>query len=88
MSFELETLDQLLGGDMPLAVIRGLYPDDKSFAGGIHALLRCGDVRLFSDDGSEVPRWRWRELFDAGGFQHEMHRLRLDITNQGADRVS
>jgi hypothetical protein len=88
MSLELETLDQLLGGDLPLSVIRGLYPDDKSFVVAIHALLCCGDVRLFSVDGADVPAWRWRELFDAGGFKREMHRLRLDVTHQGAGRVS
>ena len=87
MSLELETLDQLLGGDMPLAVIRGLYPDDKTFTVGIHALLRNGDVRLFCE-GKEVPQWRWRELFQACGVTEEMPRLRLEITDQGADLVS
>jgi hypothetical protein len=87
MSLELETLDQLLGGDMPLAVIRGLYPDDETFAVGIHALLRNGDVRLFCEE-TEVPQWRWRELFQAGGVDEEMPRLRLEITDQGADLVS
>jgi len=38
MSLQLETLDQLLCGDMPLQIIRGLYPDDSTFAVGIHAL--------------------------------------------------
>ena len=87
MSRELETLDQLLGGGMPLQVVRKLYPDDKSFAVAIHALLRNGDVRLLSD-GTEVPQWRWRELFEAGAVTEEMPRLRLDITDQGASRVA
>lgn len=82
MSREIETLDQLLCGDLPLQVIRGLYPDDKTFAVAIHALLRNGDVRLLSD-GAEVPQWRWRDLFEAGAVTEEMPRLRLDITDQG-----
>ena len=31
MSPELETLDQLLGGDLPLTVIRKLFPDAERF---------------------------------------------------------
>ncbi len=87
MSLVLETLDQLLCSDMPLSVIRGLYPDDGTFAVAIHSLLRNGDIRLFSD-GSEVPEWRWRELFKAGGFLQEMPWLRLEITDKGARFVT
>jgi hypothetical protein len=87
VSPELETLDQLLDGHMPLQVIRALYPDDKAFADGIQGLLRNGDVQLLSE-GTEVPPWRWRELFEAGGVVHEMPRLRLAVTDQGARRVS
>ncbi len=72
---------------MPLEVIRGLYPDDQTFSVAVHALLRNGDVRLLSD-GVEVPRWRWRELFEAGGVTQELPRLRLEITDQGAHLVS
>ena len=83
MSREIETLDQLLCGSLPLRVIRGLYPDHKTFAVAIHALLRNGDVRLISD-GTEVPHWRWRELFEAGAVKKEMPRLRLEVTDRGA----
>jgi hypothetical protein len=38
MSPELETLDQLAGGDMSLAVIRRLYPDVDRF---VMAFLVC-----------------------------------------------
>lgn len=87
MSPELETLDQLLGGDLPLQLIRGLYPDDTAFSDGVLALLRTGDVQLLLD-GAEVPRWRWRALFDAGDVDQELPRLSLTITDQGACRVS
>jgi hypothetical protein len=85
---ELETLDQLLGGDMPLHVIRRLYPDERAFATSLHALLRNRDVRLFSLDGEEVPQWRWRDLFEAGGVERELRLLTLAVTEQGARRVS
>jgi hypothetical protein len=88
MSPELETLDQLLGGDLQLSVIRGLYPDDQTFAHSIHSLLRNGDVRLLSDDGADVPPWRWRDLFILGGVTGELLRLTLVLTEQGIRRVS
>lgn len=42
MSPELETLDQLAGGDMPLSLIHGLYPDDAGFICGLSGLLKGG----------------------------------------------
>jgi hypothetical protein len=73
---------------MALAVIRTLYPDDETFARSIHPLLRGGDVRLLSIDGPEVPQWRWRELFVAGGLDREMPQLKLSLTKQGARFIS
>jgi hypothetical protein len=61
VSPELETLDQLLGGDLPLAVIRTVYPDDGGFVRGMAGLLAGGDIPLLAD-GVEVPSWRWREV--------------------------
>ncbi len=87
MSAELETLDQLLGGDLSLKVVRGFYPDDKAFVIAIHAMLRNGDVQLLSD-GAEVPRWRWRELFESGPVTQELLQFKLTVTDQGASRVA
>jgi hypothetical protein len=86
-SSESETLDQLLGGCMPLTLIRELYPDDAAFRRGILGLLRCGDVRLLSTDQAEVPQWRWRELFK-GSMVPTLATFILDITDQGAERVA
>ncbi|MFM9862120.1 MAG: hypothetical protein ACKVRO_00815 [Micropepsaceae bacterium] len=84
MSRELDTLDQISEGGLPLQVVRRLYPDEKPFAVAIHALLRNGDVQLLSD-GVEVPRWRWRELFEEEDeVTKELPRLRLQITDKGA----
>jgi len=82
MSPELETLDQLLGGSLQLAVIRGLYSDDFAFARGIHGLLAAGDVRL-SDGATEVPQWQWGQAL-AG----DLAGLRLDITSAGSRRIA
>lgn len=86
MTPELETLDQLLCGDLPLKVIQELYPDADHFRRAVLGLLSCGDVRLLSMDQSEVPTWRWRELFVEGAVVDELPSLKLSITPQGARR--
>lgn len=87
MSTELETLDQLLGGDLPLRVIRGLYPDAESFTNAIHAMLRAGDVQLLSEGKAEVPPWQWREFFVPGRGLPELSQFRLALTEQGMRRI-
>jgi hypothetical protein len=84
MSPELETLDQLLGGEMPLLVIRGLYRDDARFVAGLSGMLHAGEVRLVNQDGEEVPGHRWREALADPGVCAS---LRVDITEAGARRV-
>jgi hypothetical protein len=88
MSAELETLDQLLGGDLPLKVIRNLYPDEEAFRQGVLGLLSCGDVCLLMSDQTPVPGWRWRELFVAGKVMHELGDMKLSLTAQGTRRVA
>lgn len=87
MTPELETLDQLLGGNLSLTVVRNFYPDIQSFTGGILGLLRCGDVILKTVQEAEVPSWRWRELFVDGTIAEELNNLQLEITEQGAQKV-
>ena len=81
---ELEALDKLCGGDMTLAEVRQLFPDDSSFLQGVHWLLLDGDVRLFASTGAEVPRSSWHELFVEGRAAARLTRLQLSITEQGA----
>jgi hypothetical protein len=88
MSAELETLDQLLGGELPLAVIRNLYPDVDAFTRGVLGLLSSGDVCLLMVDKTIVPRWRWRELFVDGAVMKELGGLNLRITAKGAHRIA
>jgi hypothetical protein len=83
MSPELETLDQLLGGDLPLPVIRDLFPDGGRFARAITAMLDAGEVRLLAQDGTEGPRWQWREVLAAASNQSGANDYRLDITDAG-----
>jgi hypothetical protein len=88
MSPELETLDQLLRGALPLAVIRNFYPDVDTFRVGVFGLLTSGDVCLLTIDHTDVPSWRWRELFVDGTVMKELGSMNLKITAQGARRIA
>jgi hypothetical protein len=88
MSPELETLDQLQGGDLPLKVVEALYPDAEAFRKGVLGLLSAGDVRLLTIDQTGVPTWRWTELFVGGAVMKELGSMKLSITAQGARRIA
>jgi hypothetical protein len=80
MSAELETLDQLDGGDLPLKVVRTFFKDEASFQKGVLGLLRAGDIRL-SLDGTEVPKWRWQQALSE-------QNVKASLTDQGAKRIA
>lgn len=85
MAPELELLDQLLGGDLSLAVLRPLFDTDERFRAAAAALLHAGDVRLVATGGADVPRWQWRDvLADQAG----RCRYQLCLTAAGARRVA
>jgi len=84
---ELETLDQLLGGDLPLTIIVKLFPSKEHFSRGVLGLLRCGDVFLLDASGAEITYWSWRELFDQGKVFEELKDWKLTLTPQGARKV-
>ena len=86
-SLELETLDQLLGGDMRLDIVRKVWPDDERFVVGIKALVVAGDVLLLTSGIAEVPNWRWRQLFDDGLVLTELGGFSLRLTDQGSARI-
>ena len=82
MSPELETLDQLLGGDTLLSVIRMDYPDRPRFLRGMMGLLNSGDIRLVGD-GLEIPKWRWQAVLEGEG-----DRILVSLTKAGAARIA
>ena len=82
---EMGTLDQLLGGDMPLKVIRAIFPSAAGFSRGIVGLLASRDVRLLQDS-VEVPEWRWRTLFADGADIADT--LILSLTESGAKKIA
>lgn len=87
MSPELETLDQLLGGDLSLELIRRLYPNAPAFRGGVLGLIAGGDVCLLTSDDIQMPHWRCRELFADDADMSEISQMKLRITAQGAGRI-
>jgi hypothetical protein len=87
-SAEMETLDQLLGGEMRLNIIRQVYDSDDAFMRGTLGLLQSGDVKLFDESHTEVPRWRWRPLFEQGEVLSALESFTLDVTETGAAKVS
>jgi hypothetical protein len=88
MSPELETLDQLQGGDLPLGIILRVYPDANAFMRGVLGLITNGDVSLLTNNDVEVPSWRCRELFVNGTVMQEMESMKLRITPQGVRRIA
>ena len=86
MSPELETLDQLLGGELPLSVVRRLYPSDEEFLEGIRSLLFCGDVSLLASDGTLMSTWR--DLLKPPITPIELNGLKLRITDQGIRTIA
>lgn len=83
VSPELETLDQLLGGDMPLAVIRRVYSDAAHFSRGLAGLLAAGEVSLVAADGSVVPAWQWRVVLATD----PPPSMAVSLTPAGAQRI-
>lgn len=87
MSSALEVLDQLLGGNIPLRVVAGLFPDNQRCHQTIDALLEGGEVQLLDAAGAPVPLWRYRELERRAELWAAGAAYQLAITDIGANRV-
>ena len=87
MSPELETLDQLQGGELSLLSVRQLFPGDSAFLQGVAGLLADGDIQLVAEDGTKIPQWSWRDVFEISRVSKELGRLRVCITDQGTRRI-
>ena len=87
MSPELETLDQLQGGDLSLELVAKLFSSLDDFRRGVQGLLSSGDVVLIAHDGSEVAKRHWQELFRQHAVAGSIAQLRLRLTPQGVQRI-
>lgn len=88
MSPELETLDQLIGGDMPLSIIRGLHPDDDSLKVAVHRMLQGGDVVLLDEEGAAIPYWRSCQILDQLDNASVTARYWCSLTPLGARKIT
>jgi len=88
MSPELETLDQLAGGDLSLAVIQELFPDLQAFEKGVLRMLQSGDVRMLQLDGKAVEEWRWKEYLGEHSSEYDPAQLKLSLTTIGAGKIT
>ena len=84
MSPELEVLDQLQGGDLPLSVVSALFADEAQARRALGALLAEGTVALHAADGQPVPTWQLGELARQARPWRMESRYRLALTDAGA----
>lgn len=83
---EMDTLEQLCGGNMSLKVVLKIYPDTASFISGTYGALKAGYVRLL-ENNEEVPEWRQRELFEKGEVLETLDILTLELTAMGIKHI-
>ncbi len=87
MTPELEVLDQLVAGDLSLAIIADLFPDQYRCRQAIGAMLKAGEVCILGERGQALPAWRYRELEDAPDTWSKATAYRLSSTDAGAKRL-
>ena len=87
MSLELEVLDQLQGGDLPLGVLAALFPDEAHARRGILAMVLAGDVNLLDVEGVALSAWQLRELQRRPSSWRTDTQYHLSLTEAGARRV-
>ena len=87
MSLELEVLDQLQGGELPLRVVASLFPDEAHARRAISALLLAGEVAILDAKGATVAPWQLHELDRESGSWRTDSQYHVSLTDAGARRV-
>lgn len=88
MSPELEALDQLLCGDLPLRVVASLFTDEAHARRAISAMLAAGELELLDASRAVLSPWQWRDLERQPGSWSADSPYRLAITDVGARRIA
>lgn len=83
MSPELEMLDQLLGGDLPVSEVRSLFDNNDRFVHAALAMLNADEIRLIDGDANDVPKWKSVEALKSNSGSE-----RIRITDGGINRVA
>ena len=87
MTPELEVLEQILDGDLPMNVIADLFSDLDHCRDAIGAMLKEDEVHVVDATRQPIPEWRYRELASTTDFWSVGTRYRLSITDKGAQRI-
>jgi hypothetical protein len=86
MSPELETLDQLVGGDLPATVIRDLFDNDEHFIQTMAAMLISGEIRLL-EEKNEIPSSCWRQKLALACMNASRIGIEISTTDEGCHRI-
>jgi hypothetical protein len=87
MSPELETLDQLSGGSLPLEVLRTLFPSNDSFCIALKGLAESGEIVIVQLGLGPVPSWQLDALNRSGQAWWSTGTFSAELTDVGARRI-
>ena len=87
MSPELEVLDQLQGGDLPLRVVASLFPDEAHARRAIAAMLAAGELELLDAKGTVLTPWQQSELERKSDSWCADTQYSLAMTEAGSRRI-
>jgi hypothetical protein len=82
---EMETLDQLLGGPVPLSVIRRVFEDDDHFRVAVFAMLQAKDVKLSRAEETAIQSWKWMDVLNE---PDDWLSYDLSLTASGMKRIA
>lgn len=83
MTPELEVLDQLEGGDLPLDVVAGLFSDLQHCRRATVAMLQDGKIIILDPSEEPVPPWRFREFELSDEFWAAGSGYRMSLSDEG-----
>ncbi len=86
MSPELEVLDQLVGGEMSVAVLCRLFHGRDRFVQAVTCMVAAGEVRLTDSRSVDVPAWNWKHALQKC-LEDPADEYRLAITDAGCRRI-
>jgi hypothetical protein len=88
-SSEIEILDQLSGGDMPLRILIPLFPSTQHGRIGIGALFDAGEIRVLDAAGQELAKWQRQGLLRLSDAEWTQKAVRLSagVTDHGLKRL-
>ncbi len=87
MTPELEVLDQLQGGDLPLDVIANLFQDRARFIIALSRMIEADEIRLNDAAGQAIPLWRFQQISRTGEIGAAASSIRVSLTDVGTRRV-